>query len=207
MGYEMKLYVIRHGETEWNVQKRLQGRSDVELNERGRALARVTAKALRDVAFDEIYSSPLKRAYETAEIIRGDRNIPVIADERLLEIGFGKCEGRPADTLPAAFENFFAAPDKYEPAEGGESFKEVIARAGDFVEKVIVPKSRELDCMLVAGHGALNNALAFNLLHRELKDYWAGVFPRNCSVSIYDIQGHSYSLVEYGKIFYDEDLK
>ncbi len=61
--------------------------------------------------------------------------------------------------------------------------------------------------MLVVAHGAMNNALALNLLHRDIKDYWAGVFPRNCSVSIYEVDGHDYSLIEYGKIFYGEDRK
>ena len=62
----MKLYIIRHGETEWNVKRRFQGRSDIPLNEEGRRLARITSEALRSVPFTRIYTSPLKRAYETA---------------------------------------------------------------------------------------------------------------------------------------------
>lgn len=131
--------------------------------------------------------------------------MPITADDRLLEISFGKCEGMPVDELPASFADFFGAPDKYEPTDGGESFTDVIQRAAAFIENVVVPKSYEIDTMLVVAHGALNNALAYNLLHRELKDYWAGIFPRNCSASIYDIEGHDYRLVEYGKIYYDED--
>ena len=71
----MELYIIRHGETKWNSEKRLQGRSDIELNEYGIELARITSEALKDVKFDRIYSSPLKRAYETAEILRGSRKL------------------------------------------------------------------------------------------------------------------------------------
>ena len=62
----MELYIIRHGETKWNSEKRLQGRSDIELNEYGIELARITSEALKDVKFDRIYSSPLKRYYEAA---------------------------------------------------------------------------------------------------------------------------------------------
>lgn len=91
--------------------------------------------------------------------------------------------------------------------EGGESFQDVIARTASFIEDVIVPASDSISTMLVVAHGALNNALAFNLLHRELKDYWAGVFPRNCSASIYDIKGHDFKCLEYGKIYYKEDEK
>lgn len=203
----MRLYIMRHGETDWNIQKRLQGRSDTELNANGTELARITSEALKDMRFDAIYSSPLKRAYKTAEIVRGERQMPINADERLLEISFGDCEGLSVDMLPACFADFFDAPEKYTPTGGGERFADVIARAGDFIENVIVPKSRELESMLVVAHGAMNNALAYHLLHRELKDYWAGVFPRNCSVSVYDVNGHDYCLIEYGKIFYGEGGK
>lgn len=201
----MILYVIRHGETKWNVERRLQGRSDVELNEYGIYLAEVTAEALKDVNFDVIYSSPLIRAYKTAEIIKGDRNINIITDDRLKEMSFGICEGRPSNEVPADFADFFAAPDKFKAMEGGESFQDVIARTASFIEDVVVPASDSISTMLVVAHGALNNALALNLLHRELKDYWAGVFPRNCSASIYDIEGHDFKCLEYGKIYYKED--
>lgn len=203
----MRLYIMRHGETDWNIQKRLQGRSDTQLNANGIKLAEVTAEALKDIRFDAIYSSPLKRAYKTAEIVRGERAVPINTDERLLEISFGECEGHSVDMLPSCFADFFEAPEKYTPIGGGESFVDVIDRAADFIENIVVPMSKEIESMLVVAHGAMNNALAFKLLHRELKDYWAGVFPRNCSVSVYDVHGHDYSLIEYGKIFYGEDMK
>lgn len=89
----MKLYIIRHGETDWNVKRRFQGRADIPLNEEGRRLARITSEALKETAFTKIYTSPLKRAYETAMIIKGDRDIPVIEEPRIIEIGFGEYEG------------------------------------------------------------------------------------------------------------------
>ena len=74
----MKIYLIRHGETDWNLEQRLQGATDIPLNENGLELARETAKGLQDVPFDVVYTSPLTRARQTAEIIRGHRNIPLI---------------------------------------------------------------------------------------------------------------------------------
>ena len=118
----MILYVIRHGETKWNVERRLQGRSDVELNEYGIYLAEVTAEALKDVNFDVIYSSPLIRAYKTAEIIRGDRNINIITDDRLKEMCFGDYEGKVTDTLPDEFWKFFDDPVNFVPAGNGETY-------------------------------------------------------------------------------------
>ena len=60
----MKLYIIRHGETDWNKQRRLQGQSDTELNEYGIRLAKITGEALKDIRFDHIFSSPLKKSIQ-----------------------------------------------------------------------------------------------------------------------------------------------
>ena len=82
----MEIYILRHGQTVWNKSRLLQGSRDIELCEDGRSVARERRDQLKDVDFDVIYSSPLKRAYETACIIRGDRDIPIIKDDRLREI-------------------------------------------------------------------------------------------------------------------------
>jgi len=85
----MKMYIIRHGQTPWNARKCLQGRSDVDLNENGIYLAELTGKALRDVTFDMAFTSPLIRAKHTAQCILAGRKVPIIEDERLIEISFG----------------------------------------------------------------------------------------------------------------------
>ena len=89
----MKLYLIRLGETDWNIVKRLQGSTDIPLNENGEAIAKETCRAMNDIHFDIIYTSPLKRAYRTAELVKGERDIPLLIDERLREISFGDYEG------------------------------------------------------------------------------------------------------------------
>ena len=114
----MELYLIRHGETDWNKQKRMQGQTDIPLNEYGRKLAHITAEAISDIDFDIVYSSPLIRAKETAEILTGGRNIHITTDERLKEISFGNDEGVPSMELRADFSNFFFAPEKFIPSEG-----------------------------------------------------------------------------------------
>ncbi len=89
----LKLYLIRHGETDWNKEFKIQGSSDIELNEYGRELAFITREGLRHIPFDIAYTSPLKRAKETAEIILGGRNIPLYEDKRVQEACFGSFEG------------------------------------------------------------------------------------------------------------------
>ena len=89
----MRLYIMRHGETDWNKIKQLQGKSDVPLNDFGRMLARKTAEALEKVPFDLVITSPLSRARETALIVKGEREIPLIEDARIEEMSFGIYEG------------------------------------------------------------------------------------------------------------------
>ena len=87
------LYIIRHGQTDWNVGHRLQGKTDIPLNENGRRMAREAAAKYRNTHFDVCYSSPLQRAFETARIVLEGRDVPIIRDERLSEMGFGEHEG------------------------------------------------------------------------------------------------------------------
>lgn len=89
----MLLYIVRHGETDWNKAGKVQGRTDIPLNERGRYLAEATAEGMKDVRIDFCYTSPLIRAKETAQIILGEREIPLVEEKRIEEICFGKCEG------------------------------------------------------------------------------------------------------------------
>ena len=89
----MKIYMIRHGETEWNKKRKLQGQVDIPLNEFGKLLAKETAPALADVPFAVCYTSPLKRAAETARLVLGDREVPIVPDKRIQEMSFGEFEG------------------------------------------------------------------------------------------------------------------
>ena len=92
-GIPMKIYFIRHGETIWNKENKIQGQSDIPLNEYGRELAYITADALKDIPFDIVYSSPLIRAKETADILVKNRNLEIHTDHRLVEMSFGEGEG------------------------------------------------------------------------------------------------------------------
>ncbi|MBR1692902.1 MAG: histidine phosphatase family protein, partial [Lachnospiraceae bacterium] len=127
----MRLYLVRHGETDSNKRRLLQGHTDSELNEYGRELARRTRDGLKDVPFAAVYTSPLKRAKETARIIMDKRDIPFYEDSRIQEMGFGIYEGLCVEkehyNVPdPAFLNFFYRPSEYKVPEGGESFQDVM---------------------------------------------------------------------------------
>lgn len=186
----MKVYMVRHGETGWNRACRLQGQSDIELNEIGIELAEITAEALKDTEFEVIYSSPLIRAYKTAEIFRGDRDIEILTDDRLLEINFGTSEGcripgRDDDDSDPIY-NFEFRPEAYIPPEGGESYEDIYARTADFWDNVIVPLEGRFKTVLIIGHGCMNRTIINRLMGNQLKDFW-DIKMDNCAVSIVDV--------------------
>lgn len=203
----MRLYMIRHGETEWNVKRRFQGRSDIPLNDEGRRLAYLTAKAMSDIPFTRVYTSPLKRAYETAMIIKGERDIPVIEDRRIIEIGFGVYEGlccsKEGYNIPdSAFMNFFDKPDEYKPPEGAESIEELQKRTADFLNEIVHNKAMEHETILVSTHGAALRGLLSNISHIEIRDFWRGGVHKNCAVTTVDVRDGKPFIVEEGKTFY-----
>ena len=131
------LYIMRHGRTVWNMEHKLQGKTDVPLSEAGRPVVEQAAAAYRDTHIDVCYCSPLIRAVETAEIVLRGREIPIITDVRLEEMGFGICEGTTdfQDNPDNPIYPLFAAPETYRiPVEGGESLEDLYARTGAFLK-------------------------------------------------------------------------
>ena len=97
----MKLYIIRHGQTDWNVEGKIQGRQDIPLNAAGRSQAEMLAKGMEKRPVTAIYSSPQIRAMETAETLARAQGVTVIPVPELAEIGYGDWEGRTASDILA----------------------------------------------------------------------------------------------------------
>lgn len=89
----MEIFVTRHGQTDWNALEKIQGQTDIELNDTGRKQAKETGKSIKNENINLIITSPLKRAKETAQIINENFNVTIIEDNRLMERKFGKSEG------------------------------------------------------------------------------------------------------------------
>ncbi len=194
---------MRHGETDWNIDRKMQGQSDIPLNQNGVDLAEKTSEALKDINFDYFFSSPLKRAYKTCEIMRRNRDKEIITDNRLIEMSFGIYEGVPSESMAEVRNAFFNTPDTYEAPENGESYYDVCDRTKDFIDNVLIPLSKkEPDCkVLLTAHGALNKCLLKNFCNREVRDIWATGFLKNCSISLLEINGNDITLLEEGKLF------
>ena len=204
----MKMYIIRHGQTPWNARKCLQGRSDVDLNANGIYLAELTGKALRDVTFDMAFTSPLIRAKHTAQCILAGREVPIIEDERLIEISFGIYEGccyaEENRQVPQQWiENFFHAPQDYVAAPGGESLDDVEKRTRDFMEDICSRKELQDKTILVSTHGCALRGLLNSIRESNREDYWHGGVSKNCAVSIVTCnRGEKPVLVEENHIYY-----
>ena len=206
----MKLYFIRHGESVCNTQAKLQGKSDILLNEKGVALARVTGEALADVPFAAIYSSPLKRALQTAQLVAGDRDVPIVTDRRLEEIGFGIWEGLSCHKdhyeIPSdSFQDFFLDPFGYQPPAQGETVRHVCGRTADFLEELIRKMGKEESNVLISCHGCTLRALMNYFYQDYTAGFWRGHVPPNCSVSIVEVKEKGFSILAEDKIFYDKD--
>ncbi|MCR4901796.1 MAG: histidine phosphatase family protein [Butyrivibrio sp.] len=169
------LYIMRHGKTDWNELHKLQGQTDIPLNESGREMAREAGQKYSDINFDICYCSPLIRARETAEILLKGRNIPIITDERLKEMGFGIYEGAQSFGIGDHPTNIiFQSPEKYTtPFEGAESFEELYARTGEFLKQVIDPMIKDGKDVLIVGHGAMNSSIICQIRNIPLKDFWS----------------------------------
>ena len=203
----MKLYLVRHGETEWNHLRKMQGQMDIPLNEYGIELAKKTAEGMKDIKFDRIFASPLVRAKKTAEYIAENSGVIVETDDRLKEINFGEGEGSDINEVKAdtshPLHNFFMHPEQFEPMNGGESFYEVQARGLEFLKDVVIPLEGEADHVAVVAHAAIIRSIMLSVVGRELKDFWGGVYYKNCCVCIIDVADGNMTALEEAKVYYE----
>lgn len=203
----MDIYLIRHGETDYNKGRRLQGVTDIPLNERGIALAEQTAIGLKGIEFDKIFTSPLVRARRTAEIIRGERKIPIIVTDGLREISFGDYEGLTvldgAYNIPDPhFLDFFNAPQKYQTPPNGESIAHMSERTAGFVKGVLMEPENRGKTILMASHGAAIRGVLSGLFKVPIEKFWGGGVHKNCAVTLLRGEGLDFEIVFENRVYY-----
>lgn len=203
----MKLYLVRHGITDWNREKRIQGRSDIPLNETGRQLAQMTGQGLKDIPFTLCYSSPLIRAKETAGLILGERDTTILEEPRIIEMAFGDYEGKCCSKdgweLPEEFHNFFEHPDRYRAPQGGEDFADVKRRTGEFLEDLCRHPLPGDSHVLVVTHGAALAGILSNIKDTSLADYWGVGVHKNCAVTEVLIREGRPKILSENVVYYD----
>jgi 2,3-bisphosphoglycerate-dependent phosphoglycerate mutase len=164
----LRIYLARHGETDWNAQRRLQGGTDVPLNAKGRVQAAALATRLDGVALDAIYSSTLARSRETAQALDGWA--PIEALPGLAEQSLGKFEGAYLDgrdpQIGAEYRERAADPDDV--LDGGESTRAHLARVRGAIEEI--RRQHPAGTVLIVGHGGTNQLVLAVLLDLELAE-------------------------------------
>ena len=170
----MKIFLVRHGETEWNRINRFQGISDIPLNEKGKAQAEALAQALKDETIDVVYSSPLIRAGETAKAIRHFHPSSLFFEEEgLKEMDLGDFEGMEAPHWAKQYPEFRKKWSE-SPASiklpGGESLKGVQTRAVKTLECIIQNHSPETT-LLICSHNFVIHAILCHALEISLDNF------------------------------------
>ncbi len=171
------IYIIRHGQTELNRRQVLQGRSDAPLNETGIAQAQQMASALAGVVFCRVFSSPLRRAVQTARIVAP--NVEPEMDERLIEMDYGPYEGTDLTALPPEVRTFFSDFIHNPAPDGMEPLSSVKRRAGSFLEDV---KGLEGN-ILISTHAIAMKGILEQLTPDSNGAYWS-TYIGNCAVYV-----------------------
>lgn len=156
-----RIIAVRHGETAWNVDARIQGHTDVALNDKGLWQARRVGRALQREAISAVYSSDLQRAWTTAQHIGAEAGLPVVAEAGLRERRFGGFEGRTfreiEESLPEAARAWRSRVPHWEPPEGGESLLQLRERVETTVHRLAVRHAG--GAIVLVAHGGVLDAL------------------------------------------------
>lgn len=183
----MRLFLVRHGETQWNKWHKLQGQVNIPLNETGEAEAQKLTDILKNKRFDAIYTSPLNRSRETAEIVFGN-GVDIILEPLIVEIAFGIYEGFSYDNLDIDeshdLYNYFYDWANYVPQKGGESIKQVVERAKYFLDNMLI--QHEDETVIAFSHGAFI-CCAISIVRNLTLSKQDLIRPiKNCSVTVFN---------------------
>lgn len=168
-----KVYIVRHGQTAWNLEEVFRGRADVPLDETGKNEVHLAGEALKDETLHAVYSSPLSRSMETAENIAKFHGLPVIPLEAIIDISYGEWEGVGLKEVQQQFPDLYALwieePHKIRFPKG-ETLDEVRSRIMGALEGLLL-KHRNENIVLVA-HRAPNKVLCCALLGLDNSNFW-----------------------------------
>ncbi|MCQ4725060.1 histidine phosphatase family protein [Anaerotignum faecicola] len=186
----VKLYLIRHGETEWNKAKRFQGWTDIELSQEGRRQASLLGERFKKIDIDEIYSSPLKRAVETARPIADIKGLEIKTNENFKEINFGEWEGMTAKEISTkygkSFDEFIKYPENGT-FPGDISFAHVTERIKIGLRDVLDGKDDKN--IAIVSHGGIVRLIIKYLMAFE-GEWYNKTWIDNTSVSIVEVRKH-----------------
>ena len=206
----MKLYLVRHGETEWNKKRIFQGKGDSPLTDIGIEQASLLGDYIKElnISIDEVFSSPLGRAYDTAKLIFPEREIKL--DWNVAEMGFGSWEGKNIADIQKFeeknYHDFFHKADEYKhETHGGESFAEVETRVEEFINMLL--ENYKDKTVLLVSHGLLLKVLLKHVKNESLENFWKSEVFNNTSLSLLNFE-KNWEIVYISKLDHlPEELK
>ena len=207
----MEIYFVRHGQTIWNVEKRFQGLSDSPLTELGITQAKLLGEKLKNIKFDKFYSTSLKRAYDTANYIKGNRKQKVEIFDDFVEISMVDMEGIKQEDFkklyPEQVKNFFFNQLEYDPSSfGGESFLEVRERVIRGLNKFI-ELNKNYERVLVVSHGATLKTLLHYISGKDISTLSDEAIPKNTSYTIVKYENGKFEIIDFSNISHLEEIK
>jgi probable phosphoglycerate mutase len=167
------IYLIRHGQTAWNKEEIFRGRTDVPLDETGLRQGELAGEYFKGIEIHGIYSSPLARAWQTAQKIASLHSLQVQPLEGIIDMSFGKWEGHPHEEIkkmdPETYRLWREEPHRAR-LPGGESLEEVRVRAMAAVEEVIQSNSGKI--LVLVSHRVVNKVLICGILGIDNSHFW-----------------------------------
>ena len=190
----VNIILIRHGETDWNTEQVFRGRIDVPLNRVGLSQAEAVGLSLKDRDIDALYSSPLKRAFETAHMVAKGRNLEVLSEEDFIDINFGLWQGISHQEVKADFKDLYARwinePHKVTFPEG-ESLGEVKVRSQKALDTIV--KNNPGRTVAIVSHRVVNKVLLCTVLGFDLSYFW-NIRQDTCAVNGFEYKEGRYHL-------------
>jgi broad specificity phosphatase PhoE len=196
-----EIILARHGETEWNVQEVFRGRIDVELNQTGIKQAELLAEHLSHLKLDAVYSSPLKRALKTAEIIARDHKLEVEIAPALIDCDFGQWQGLRLQEVKEKYKELYAewanSPHLVKIPDG-ESLNDVRERALGVVNEAV---AKHKGAIVLVSHRVVNKVLICALLGLDNSHFW-NIRQDNCATTIFTYENGRFILAKHNDTSY-----
>jgi broad specificity phosphatase PhoE len=168
-----RVYLVRHGTTDWNKEEIFRGRLDCKLNETGQAEARALAEYFTDIPLQAIYSSPLSRAMETAQAVAEAKALQVVPHPEFIDIDFGEWQGLPLKEVREKYSELYRLWRERPEAihfPGGENLARVRARAGEGLQKVV--RENPDKTALILSHRVVTKVLICTVLGLDDSHFW-----------------------------------
>lgn len=201
-----EIILARHGETEWNLAEIFRGRSDIDLNETGKKQAALLAEYLRDIVIDAIYSSPLKRALRTAEIIADSHEVTPEIAPGLIDFNYGQWQGLSNQQVQTRYTELYNQwmnhPDRVTMPDGEslqDTRKRVISVVGDII-------ARHKGTVVLVSHRVVNKVLICALLGLD-DSHFLNIRQDMCSITTFIYEDGRFILTEHNNTAYLQSLK